>query len=91
MEKEQIAKEVVDWIQKPIPFEARIVGDGGEDQEAVAGQAQIFIEKQRNGPTGDIDLMWKKEYTRFEDRAPERFDEFDDYNANNLEAQEDPF
>ena len=63
----------------------------GEDQEAVAGQAQIFIEKQRNGPTGDIDLMWKKEYTRFEDRAPERFDEFDDYNANNLEAQEDPF
>ncbi len=53
----------------------------GEDQEAVAGQAQIFIEKQRNGPTGDIDLLWKKQYTRFEDRAPDRFDEFDDYNA----------
>lgn len=63
----------------------------GEEQEAVAGQAQIFVEKQRNGPTGDIDLLWKKDFTRFEDRAPERFDEFDDYNANNLEAQQDPF
>lgn len=55
----------------------------GEEQEALAGQANIFVEKQRNGPTGDIDLLWKKDYTRFEDRAPERFDEFDDYNAGN--------
>lgn len=64
----------------------------GEEQEAVAGQAQIFVEKQRNGPTGDIDLLWKKDYTRFEDRAPERFDEFDDYNAANVsDAGADPF
>lgn len=65
----------------------------GEDQEAVAGQAQIFIEKQRNGPTGDIDLLWKKEYTRFEDRAPDRFDELDDYNASFTAAADpaDPF
>lgn len=64
----------------------------GEEQEAVAGQAQIFVEKQRNGPTGDIDLLWKKDYTRFEDRAPERFDEFDDYNASSTsEIPGDPF
>ncbi|MEC9092040.1 MAG: replicative DNA helicase [Planctomycetota bacterium] len=65
----------------------------GEEQEAVAGQAQIFVEKQRNGPTGDIDLLWKKEFTRFEDRAPDRFDEFDDYNAGGIVAsdQGDPF
>lgn len=63
----------------------------GEDQEAVAGQAQIFIEKQRNGPTGDIDLLWQKEFTRFEDRAAERFDEFDQYNASTAGSAEDPF
>ena len=66
----------------------------GEEQEDVAGQAQIFVEKQRNGPTGDIDLLWKKEYTRFEDRAPERYDEFDDYNSANQTVStqsDDPF
>ncbi len=52
----------------------------GEEQAQVAGQAQIIIEKQRNGPTGDIELLWKKEFTRFEDLAPERFDEFDSFN-----------
>lgn len=65
----------------------------GEDQEAVAGQAQIFVEKQRNGPTGDIDLLWKKDYTRFEDRAPERFDTFDSYNESAAVSADpaDPF
>ncbi|HRF02574.1 MAG TPA: replicative DNA helicase [Pirellulaceae bacterium] len=53
----------------------------GEEQQRVAGQAQIFIEKQRNGPTGDINMIWRKEFTRFEDRAPERFDDFDSFNG----------
>ena len=48
--------------------------DGPSD---TAGQAVIIISKQRNGPTGDVDLTWLREFTRFEDRAPERFSEFD--------------
>lgn len=49
----------------------------GEAREEAAGQAQIIIEKQRNGPTGDVELSWLKEFTRFEDRAPQRHSEFE--------------
>jgi replicative DNA helicase len=52
----------------------------GEEQEQFAGQAEIIISKQRNGPVGDIPLIWRKEYTRFEDRAPDRLQVFDDFN-----------
>ena len=31
--------------------------------------AEIHVAKQRNGPTGQIELTWFEEYTRFEDRA----------------------
>lgn len=51
----------------------------GEDREQFAGQAEIIIAKQRNGPIGDIELVWRKDYTRFEDKAPERLEEFDEY------------
>jgi len=52
----------------------------GDDREQYEGQAEIIIAKQRNGPVGDVELVWKKDFTRFEDKAPERFDEFDTYN-----------
>jgi hypothetical protein len=26
-----------------------------------------------------VELVWQADYTRFDDRAPERFSEFDDY------------
>lgn len=59
----------------------------GEEQEEVAGQAEIIIAKQRNGPVGEVELVWRKEFTRFEDRAPERLQVFDDYN----EQPSEPF
>jgi replicative DNA helicase len=51
----------------------------GEEQEQYAGSAEILVAKQRNGPVGDVELVWRKEFTRFEDKAPERFEEFDQY------------
>jgi len=33
------------------------------------GLAELIIEKQRNGPTGTVKLVFLKEYTRFENRA----------------------
>ncbi len=44
-----------------------------EDAKAEkAGEAELIIAKQRNGPVGEIQLTFLKEYTRFEDRARER-------------------
>ena len=53
----------------------------GEDKAAVEGEAQIIIAKQRNGPTDKVDLSWLKDFTRFEDRAPERHSELDAFDG----------
>jgi replicative DNA helicase len=53
----------------------------GEDKAQYAGQAEIIIAKQRNGPVGEVPLTWEGEYTRFLDRAPDRHSEFDDYSS----------
>jgi len=37
------------------------------EQDAIA--VKLFIAKQRNGPTGDVDLTFLKSYTRFESAA----------------------
>jgi replicative DNA helicase len=51
----------------------------GDDKAQFAGQAEVIIAKQRNGPIGDVPLTWEADFTRFLDRAPDRFNEFDDY------------
>jgi replicative DNA helicase len=40
-----------------------------EAKQEKAGEAELIIAKQRNGPTGDVPLTFLKEYTRFENRA----------------------
>src|SRR6201997_4443764 len=46
------------------------VYEDDEDARAEkAGEAELIIAKQRNGPVGEIPLTFLKEFTRFEDRA----------------------
>ncbi|MDB4338841.1 replicative DNA helicase [bacterium] len=51
----------------------------GDEKAQFAGQAELIISKQRNGPIGDVELTWEADFTRFSDRAPDRHNEFDDY------------
>ncbi len=52
-----------------------------EDRAKVAGQADLIIAKQRNGPIGELKLSWHKDTTRFRDSAVRPYDEFEQYNA----------
>ncbi len=43
--------------------------DTDEAKEQAQGKATLIIAKQRNGPVGDVNLTFLKEFTRFETRA----------------------
>jgi len=52
----------------------------GEDREQCAGQAEIIVAKQRNGPVGEVELIWRKEFTRFANPADRSYDDFEQFN-----------
>jgi replicative DNA helicase len=52
-----------------------------EDRSKVAGQADLIVAKQRNGPIGEVKLAWLKDITRFRDSMARPYDEFEQYNA----------
>jgi replicative DNA helicase len=59
--------DVVGLLVRPEYYETD--EDGKQEK---AGEAELIIAKQRNGPTGDVPLTFLKQYTRFEGRARER-------------------
>jgi replicative DNA helicase len=54
---------------------SEVYAEDKEQKAAKQGEATLIIAKQRNGPTGDVELTFRKEYTCFVDRA--RVDESD--------------
>lgn len=56
-----------------------------DDGDAIIGQAEIIIAKQRNGPVGQVHLRWFEQFARFEEPAAERFNEFDTFNDRGYE------
>ncbi len=47
------------------------------DDEDARGKGEVIIAKQRNGPTGDVELAWFDKYTRFENLAHQPYEGFD--------------
>lgn len=39
------------------------------NDESLRGVAELILAKQRNGPVGKIELVFLREFTKFEDRA----------------------
>ncbi len=59
---------------------------GGDNVEAHdrphnAGEAELIIAKQRNGPTGVVPLFWFKDFTRFRPVERRGYDEFEQFNT----------
>jgi replicative DNA helicase len=63
--------DLVLFIYRPTMYKhGDTPGEGiDQDQMEEKRRAEIIIGKQRNGPTGKIELLFFDEYTRFEDRS----------------------
>ena len=62
---EQIA-DVVGFIHRPEYYGTTYCEEYGN----VTGKAFVFIDKNRNGPTGEIELFWNKNLACFEEYSP---------------------
>lgn len=57
-----------------------------EDGLSTEGIAEVMIAKQRNGPVGEVRLMFKKEYARFENL--EQFRTYDESNITKFDQED---
>jgi replicative DNA helicase len=64
--------DVVMFIHREDESDGEGEGGGGGPRRA-AREVELIIAKQRNGPTGSVDLVFLSEYTRFESRARGEF------------------
>lgn len=58
--------DVIMFLYRPEYYYGPVDKDGN----SLEGRAEVIIGKQRNGATGKIDLMFLKEFTRFESFSP---------------------
>ncbi len=59
--------DLVMFLYRPEYYE----GPEDKDGASLEGKAELILSKQRNGPTGTIDLYFHKEFTRFDSVARE--------------------
>ena len=60
--------DVVIFIHRPEMY--KDLRDKADDKgESLEGRADIMVAKHRNGPTGELDLHFQKQYTRFDNRT----------------------
>jgi replicative DNA helicase len=59
--------DMVMFIYRPGYYQKE--GDA-DPNEPVDNTAEIIIAKQRSGPTGSFELVWRPEYTKFENKMP---------------------
>ena len=52
-------------------FRQEYYAEDDDSRAESAGEAELLIAKQRNGPTGGVPLTFRKEFMRFEDREGE--------------------